>query len=124
MTWQNCTGDAVAGDTIRFREAVFGGSFRKPQYLGDRTIIAEIIRDSYGAAKQQHTFTLRIIESSGFEPLAVGTVTRRKGRNVYRQGTERLAWENEDARYSAATEKHMRGDAARAAREARRETLA
>lgn len=117
------TGDVVAGDTIRFEEGVFGGSFRNPSFLGNRTVEAEVMRDSYGADKQQHTFTLRILASSGIEPLEVGKVTRRKGRNVYRNGVWRQRWADEAARKAAADEKHGRGDAARAAREERRGTF-
>lgn len=120
-TWINCTGDVVAGDTIRFTEAVFGGSFRSPKFIGDRIIIATVERESYGGAKQQHTFSLKVIESSGTDPLAAGAVARRKGRNIYRNGTERLLWTDEAERRAAAAEKHGRGDRARAAREARRE---
>ena len=116
----NATGDVVAGDTIRFTEAVFGGSFRKPTYQGERTVEADVVRDSYGAAKQQHTFTLRVLRSEGVDALAPGTKTRRKGRNVYRNGTQRQRWADEDARKQATDEKHGRGDAARAARDERK----
>ena len=117
----DATGDVVVGDTIRFQEGVFGGSFRKPTFVGNRTIEAEVVRDSYGADKQQHTFTLRVLRSEGAEPLAPGTTTRRKGRNVYRNGTQRQRWADETAREGARTEKHGRGDAARTARAQRRE---
>jgi len=116
----DATGDVVTGDTIKFTEAVFAGSFRKPIYLGDRVIEAEIIRDSYGAEKQQHTFTIRILRSTGTDAVPVGTVTTRKGRNIYRRGVQRQIWQSEDARASEASEKHKRGDDARQAREQRR----
>ena len=118
---KNCTGDCVTGDTILFSEAVFSGSFKKPVYRGDRRIVAKIVKDSYGAGKQQHTFTLEILDSDGFDPLKPGTKTTRKGRNVYRNGTSRLPWEDESLRNAAADEKHARGDAARAERAARKE---
>ncbi len=69
---------------------------------------------------QQHTFTLRIVSCEGVEPLAAGTVTRRKGRNLYRNGVQRLAWDDEAARRAVDAEKHARGDQARAMRDARR----
>jgi len=119
--WIEATGDVVTGDTIKFEEAVFGGSFKKPKFLGSRLIIAKILKDSYGQAKQQHTFTIEVIHSEGVDPLSVGTKTTRKGRNVYRNGTQRLAWANEADRKAAADEKHQRGDKARAARQARKE---
>lgn len=109
----------VAGDTIRFTEGAFGGSFRKPKFVGERTVIAKVLRESYGADKQQHTFTLEIVSSEGAEPLTVGAVTRRKGRNIYRNGVARLPWPDEAARRAAADEKHARGARARAAREER-----
>lgn len=120
----NCTGDVVSGDEIRFEEAVFsGGSFgrfrRPPKYLGNRIITARVVRDSYGASKQQHTFTLEILACEGVQPLAAGTVTTRKGRNIYRNGVTRAAWDDESQRVAATDEKHHRGDKARAVRNAR-----
>ncbi len=116
----DCTGDVIVGDEIRFTEGVFGGSFRKPKFLGERIITAEVMKDSYGRAKQQHTFTLRVIACGGLQPLEAGQVTRRKGRNIYRNGTERKLWADEAVREAAREEKHDRGDRARTAREARR----
>jgi hypothetical protein len=124
----DCTGDVVVGDTILFTEAVWAaykpqGRFRrksKPQPLGERTIIAEVVNDSYGAAKQQHTFTLLVLESEGYEPLQPQTKTTRKGRNIYRNGVKRLHWEDEATRRMACDEKHVRGNNARGMRAARR----
>jgi len=116
----NCTGDACQGDVVLFTETVWGGSHRKPYRVGDRTIAARIVRDSYGSAKQQHTFTLEVIWSEGTEPIAAGTQTRRKGRNVYRNGTYRLAWPDETQRGAVLADKHRRGAAARNARAMRR----
>ena len=115
-----CTGDACTGDVILFSEAVFAGSFRKPQYMGERRVVAKIIRDSYGGAKQQHTFTLAVIASDGVEALTPGATTKRKGRNVYRKMTWRAPWPDESARRAALADKHTRGDAAREAREQRK----
>jgi len=120
LVWQPARGDVVAGDTIRFAESVFGGSYRRPRYRGSRTIEAEIARDSYGVDKQQHTFTLRVISSSGLDALEAGKIIRRKGRNVYRGQPERLLWSDESERDIVAAEKHRRGDTARAARDDRR----
>ena len=117
----NCTGDACQGDVVLFTETVWGGSHRKPYRVGDRTIAARIVRESYGSAKQQHTFSLEVIWSDGTEPLDAGTQTRRKGRNVYRNGTRRLAWSDETQRDAVLADKHRRGDAARNARAIRRE---
>lgn len=116
----DCTGDACVGDTIKFKEAVFGGSFKKPKYLGDREITAKIIKDSYGADKQQHTFTL-IISSSGTDPLTSGTT--RKGRNVYKNGTHRIKWDNEDDGLKSLDDKHDRSDITRAERDKRKNNI-
>lgn len=117
--WTDCTGDVVTGDTIRFTEAVFSGSHHKPTYVGDREVVADVTKDSYGRDKQQHTFTLLVRESTGVQPLSAGTRTTRKGRNIYRNGTQRLLWHDEDDRKEVARGKHHRGDIARAARATR-----
>jgi hypothetical protein len=120
QTWAPAHGDVVTGDTIRFTESVFSGSYRKPRYLGSRVIRAEVVRDSYGAAKQQHTFTLRVIRSTGLDALETGKTIRRKARNIYRGDPDRLRWVDEAARDIVAAEKHERGDVARATRDERR----
>jgi len=117
----DCTGDVCVKDQIQFVESVFGGSFKKPKFLGERTIEARVIADSYGAMKQQHTFTLEITGSTGFQALQVGDKIKRKGRNIYRNGTKRAPWVDESARQAALDEKHGRGDFARAARQERKE---
>lgn len=112
----DCTGDACAGDIVLFKERVFGGSYRRPKMLGKRRVTARILRESYGRVAQQHTFTLEILSSDGCQPLRAGTTTTRKGRNLYRLGTRRQPWADEDLRQAALDEKHQRGDAARAAK--------
>lgn len=117
----DCTGDACQGDEILFTETVWGGPRRAPVSLGERRIAALIVKDSYGAAKQQHTFSLLVIGSDGYHALRKGTKIRRMGRNVYRNGTMRRP-RNEAERNIALDEKHQRGDSARAARENRKAT--
>lgn len=116
----DCTGDVCTGDTILFTEAVFGGSHRRPKYLGERRIVARVIGDSYGAERQQHTFTIEVLACEGVQPIEAGTRTTRKGRNVYRNGCRRMPWPDESQRQEALDEKHIRGDAARAERAERR----
>ncbi|HBG51913.1 MAG TPA: hypothetical protein DDW89_08925, partial [Gammaproteobacteria bacterium] len=116
----DCTGDVCTGDVILFSEAVFGGSHRRPTHLGERTIVARVLKDSYGAERQQHTFTLEVIACEGVQPIEAGTRTTRKGRNVYRNGCRRMPWQDESQRREALNEKHTRGDAARAERAERR----
>ena len=107
----NCTGNCVVGDFVQFERAVFTGSYRNAKFSHNETVEGEIIRDSYGAEKQQHTFTIQ---------LPNGKTTRIKGRNLYRNGTMRKPWADENERLEALREKHARGDAARAARYSRR----
>jgi (S)-2-hydroxy-acid oxidase len=118
----DCTGDVVVGDTILFTETVWGGNYKSPINEGERTIIAEVVKDSYGEKKQQHTFSLKVLSSYGSKPLREKIITRRKGRNVYRNGTKRLPWECRKARTLALNEKHSRGNVAREARKIRIET--
>lgn len=117
----DATGDVVTGDVIRFDEAVFGGSHRNPSLKGHRTITARVVKDSYGADKQQHTFSLVILRSEGTDAdkYPAGSKTTRKGRNVYRNRVMRQRWQDESLRHQVATEKHARGDAARARRQIR-----
>ena len=112
----DATGDVVAGAKITYTEGVFEGSYRNPKHIGDRDIEAEVLRDSYGEEKQQHTFTLRVIASTGTQPVEVGKEIRRKGRKIYRNGVARELWDDEATRDLACNEKHTRGDVAREAR--------
>lgn len=137
----DCASDVCKGDVILFEEGVFGGSFRKPKHLGDRWILGEIVSDSYGQAKQQHTFSIRLIRCGGEQAEEVravakrnGGVIKRKGRNVYRNGCKRAPWPDEGMdnfgkhfyslgsrqRQAVLDEKHGRGDSARQARETRK----
>ena len=109
------TGDACVGDEVAFEQAMFAGSFRKPKFIGTRIVTGKIIKDSYGAEKQQHTFTLLLPD---------GSKMRIKGRNLYRNGLYRKPWADESARWAALEEKHARGEAAREAREWRKQWLA
>jgi hypothetical protein len=129
MRWVPCTGDACVGDTIRWTEAVWPaykprgrfGRRKTPLPLGERTIVAEIVRDSYGKQKQQHTFTLCVIAAEGYDALEAGKTIQRKGRTLYRNGTERQEWTDEAERANALADKHNRGNRAREQRAARRE---
>jgi len=122
-SWITANGDIVSGDVIKFIESVFGGSFKKPKYLGDREIVAEVINDSYGRKKQQHTFTIKVLECSGTNVIKSGTITTRKGRNIYKNNPERLEWEDEELRDEVAEEKHERGRIAREQIKIRKEML-
>ncbi len=108
-----CTGDAVVGDEVRFERAKFAGSFRNAKFAGFERLTGKIISDSYGRDKQQHTFTLALVD---------GTEVRIKGRNLYANGLYRKPWADEAARGEVQIEKHARGDVARAARAMRKES--
>jgi hypothetical protein len=106
----DCTGDCVVGDSVAFERAVFTGSFRSAKFSHFEMVRGDIVKESYGAAKQQHTFTLE---------LEGGGKTLIKGRNLYKNGVWRTPWVDESRRHLAADEKHQRGAAARAEREIR-----
>lgn len=107
---EDITGDACSGDEVAFARAVFSGSFRRAKFDGCEIVIGKIVRDSYGAEKQQHTFTVE---------RADGSTMRIKGRNLYRIRV--LSKPRTDAERAAAlAEKHERGDSARASRAERR----
>lgn len=61
----DCTGDAVVGDNVRFSEAMFGGSHRRPRFLGVRTIEGEITSDSYGDPQERGASTPAFTTPSG-----------------------------------------------------------
>lgn len=105
-----CDPDCVVGDEVIFERATFTGSFRNAKFAGFDRIAGRIVADSYGSEKQQHTFTIET---------ATGKI-RIKGRNLYRNGVWRKPWTDETQRRAAAAEKHERGGAARATRDARR----
>jgi hypothetical protein len=114
------TKDIAAGAVVIFRQSVFsGGSFgryrRKPKFVGYRWVKGLVIRESYGAEKQQHTFTIEVIESDGCDPHAKSHVMRIKGRNLYECAYELVA-----ADQSALDDKHVRGKQARLMRELRK----
>ena len=107
----NCTGDAVVGDEVRFERAVFSGSYRSPKFEGFELVTGQIVSESYGQEKQQHTFTLELED---------GKKSRIKGRNLYKNGVWRKLWADESLREEARREKHERGDEARRDRDNRR----
>ena len=105
----NITGDVCVGDIVLFPRKKFSGSYKKPKFEGIELVEGEIVRDSYGADKQQHTFTIKLKD---------GSETRIKGRNLYDLGV----WakkRDESERQAALDEKHARGDVARKNREVR-----
>ena len=104
--------DLTTGCSIAFTESVFGGSYRKPKFLGERTITGKIFKESYGIDRGQHTFTIDVEKAEGFaadEVLERGKI-RRKGRNVYK---DCVVLDKPDDYEQLREDKHERGDAAR-----------
>lgn len=89
---------------------------RSGNILGKRTIAGRITKESYGAAKQQHTFTVEVFWSKGIKKLAPLFPLLVKGRNLYKMRTYRQRWKNESERLVVLAEKHKRGAAAREVR--------
>eukprot|EP00262_Sarcandra_glabra_P008342 TRINITY_DN21790_c0_g1_i1.p1 TRINITY_DN21790_c0_g1~~TRINITY_DN21790_c0_g1_i1.p1 ORF type:complete len:489 (+),score=56.37 TRINITY_DN21790_c0_g1_i1:39-1505(+) len=114
----NCTGDVCTGDVVLFTQRVYEkfdvatrGGGANP--IGKRTIAGRVVKESYGAAKQQHTFTVEILWSKGIKKLPPLFPLLVKGRNLYRLKTFRQRWNNEAERSKVLAEKHRRGAAAR-----------
>ncbi|KAJ7553205.1 hypothetical protein O6H91_06G088000 [Diphasiastrum complanatum] len=113
-----CKGDACCGDVVLFHQTVYNKYSivtRRAQSppLGKRLIAGRVVSESYGARKQQHTFTIEVLWSSGVCPLTPMTQLIVKGRNLYRHNIFRQCWTNEDERKKVIEEKHARGDVAR-----------
>ncbi|KAK1383317.1 Zinc finger CCCH domain-containing protein 62 [Heracleum sosnowskyi] len=115
----NCTGDVCKGDTVLFTQKVyqkFDKMKRSGNILGKRTVAGRITKESYGAAKQQHTFTVEVFWSKGIKKLAPLFPLLVKGRNLYKMRTYRQRWKSESERLVVLDEKHKRGAAAREVR--------
>ncbi|KAE8708716.1 Fatty acid biosynthesis 1 [Hibiscus syriacus] len=120
----NCKGDACTGDVVMFEQNVYemfnlaSRSASGPP-CGTRIVAGRIVKESYGAAKQQHTFTIEVLWSKGEKPLPPLHPLLIKGRNLYRLKTLRQKWEDEGERQKVSMEKHSRGSLARSYREVR-----
>ncbi|RYQ80551.1 hypothetical protein Ahy_Scaffold1g106887 isoform D [Arachis hypogaea] len=115
----NCTGDVCKGDVVLFRQKVyekFDKKTRNGRVIGSRTVAGRVVKESYGAAKQQHTFTVEVLWSSGYRKLPPLFPLLIKGRNLYKLKTYRQRWKNEADRVKVLSEKHRRGEAARSVR--------
>ncbi|XP_020586814.1 zinc finger CCCH domain-containing protein 62-like [Phalaenopsis equestris] len=112
----NCTGDVCQGDVVIFKQRVYDKSNKVSRIgivIGKRTIAGRIVKESYGRAKQQHTFTVEVLWSKGAHPLPSLHPLLVKGRNLYRYRTFRQRWDNEAERSKVLEEKHGRGAIAR-----------
>ncbi|XP_011036487.1 PREDICTED: zinc finger CCCH domain-containing protein 62-like [Populus euphratica] len=120
----DCKGDACRGDIVMFDQNVYDkyniasrSAVGSP--IGTRMVAGKIVQESYGAAKQQHTFTIEVLWSKGENPLPPLHPLLIKGRNLYRMKTLRQRWEDEGERRNILLEKHLRGSLARSNRETR-----
>ncbi|XP_004288056.1 PREDICTED: uncharacterized protein LOC101300563 [Fragaria vesca subsp. vesca] len=112
----NCTGDVCKGDVVLFTQKVyqkFDKMKRHGRSLGKRVVAGRVVKESYGAARQQHTFTVEVIWSRGVKELSPLFPLLVKGRNLYKMKTFRQHWSNEAERSIVLAEKHRRGGAAR-----------
>ncbi|XP_016485609.1 uncharacterized protein LOC107806010 [Nicotiana tabacum] len=120
----NCKGDACTGDVVMFEQNVYemfsiaSRSATGPP-CGTRIVAGRIVKESYGAKKQQHTFTVEVLWSKGEKPLPPLHPLLIKGRNLYRLKTLRQKWDDEAERQEILSEKHARGSVARSNSEAR-----
>ncbi|KDP40666.1 hypothetical protein JCGZ_24665 [Jatropha curcas] len=120
----DCKGDACMGDLVMFEQNVYemyniaSRSASGPP-CGTRIVAGRIVKESYGASKRQHTFTIEVLWSKGEKPLPPLHPLLIKGRNLYRFKTLRQRWEDEEERRKVLMEKHSRGSLARCARESR-----
>ncbi|RCV42889.1 hypothetical protein SETIT_9G251500v2 [Setaria italica] len=120
----NCKGDACKGDVVIFEQNIYRRKKGAPREVkgrlcGQRTNAGRIIKESYGTAKQQHTFTIEILWSKGYKPWPPLHPLLIKGRNLYKDKTMRQPWPDEEERNRVIQEKHERGDVARKSRAAR-----
>ncbi len=95
----NCTGNCVTGDEIVFEKDVWEGYYPNVKWAGTETYAGKIIKDSYGKAKGQHTFTIELLS---------GEKMRIKGRNLYKHSVMRKPWQDEEERLKALENKYAR----------------
>lgn len=82
----------LKGTILEFTEAVFTGKYPNATYSHDAKHTVEVVNESYGAKKGQHTFTLKVLTSTDRPK---GELFRKKGRNLYSTG--RIIKEPENA---------------------------
>jgi hypothetical protein len=93
-----CPGRVLYGDVLLFAEKVLGGTFDRPVLLGHRRIMGQVVGANAGPDRRQSHFTVEVFASEGCEPLAAGTVVRRKAADISRWTTRRRPWADEAER--------------------------
>lgn len=91
----DCTDSVVVGDKIKFTENVFEGNYPERYQIGFHIVWALVQKWS-----KRDIFTLKVISSKGCNILERGEIIHRKARNVYRNGTMRCRWKDENRRGS------------------------
>lgn len=104
--WIPIGDDFIVADVIRWKEGVFKNRRRKkakPMRLGERLVIAEVLRDEAGwvyllvrgceVVSANMGWNLRDVPL-----LAKNTETKRKRKTIARGKPERLLWSDESAR--------------------------
>lgn len=113
----NITGDAAEGDKILFIKQIWERKSinrygKMANVIVDYALIeAEILRESYGKDKGQHTFTLKVQN---------GETMFIKGRNLYAVGVWAKKRDKKE-REEVLADKHARGAKARAKKQTQRE---
>jgi len=106
VEWIACDDTFVAADVIRFRESVWErkgprGRTRSVR-VGEREVVAEVLHDD---PDREGWVLLRVVRCKVLKTatkkgvaLQPGAETRRKRKNVLRNGVDRLPWSDESAR--------------------------
>jgi len=71
------------GDRIKWKEPVFRGTYRRAQFVGERTVTGVVTNHWYEMETGYHWFTIQVQASEGVDPLPAGKKIRRRGKNVY-----------------------------------------
>lgn len=74
------------GCKLEITKQYFSGSYRNSKFDGESILNVMIIKHSYGALKNQHTFTCKVmdvISNGSAQTHEVGDKFRIKGRNLY-----------------------------------------
>ena len=108
------TSDVCKGDVDLFKQKVYEKFAEVTQHekvLQSRIVTARVMKESYGVAKQQHTFTVEVLWNSGVRKLPPLFPLLVKARNLYKQKTYRHRWKNKANKVKVLFEKHRRGAA-------------
>lgn len=96
-----CEGNVKVGDVILWAESTAPGRPAHQRSPFMRTIVAEVLSDSYGRGLVHHSFSLRVLASEGHAPLAPGHTIQRRVESIDRCGVRRRPWTDESQRPGA-----------------------